>query len=307
MTQLPKRVTITEVGPRDGLQNEDRYVETPQKVELIARLADAGFSRIEAGSFVSPKAIPQMRDAADVFASMPRREGVTYIALVPNVVGARNAIAARADELATVVSASETHNQRNINRSVEESLREIEGVAALASDVGIPWAGYVSTAFGCPYEGDVPEEQVVQLCRRLRNLGAAVVALGDTIGSGNPRQVTSLVRAVQDALPDTPLRLHAHDTRGTGLANVFAALQEGVDSFDASVGGMGGCPYAPGAAGNVATEDVIYMMEEMGIATGVDLSALVKVACWTEGIIGRQLPGRVKDAGVTSATELDDR
>ncbi len=183
MATLPERVTITEVGPRDGLQNEDRYVETPQKVELIARLAAAGFSRIEAGSFVSPKAIPQMRDAADVFAAMPRREGVTYIALVPNVVGARHAIAAHADELATVVSASETHNMRNIHRSVEESLREIEGVATLAIEAGIPWAGYVSTAFGCPYEGDVPEERVVQLCRRLRDLGAAVVALGDTIGA----------------------------------------------------------------------------------------------------------------------------
>ncbi|MCH8949318.1 MAG: hydroxymethylglutaryl-CoA lyase [Chloroflexi bacterium] len=307
MATLPERVTITEVGPRDGLQNEDRYIETPQKVELIARLGEAGFSRIEAGSFVSPKAIPQMRDAADVFAAMPRREGVTYVALVPNAVGARKAIAARADELATVVSASETHNKRNINRSVEESLREIEAVAALASEAGIPWAGYVSTAFGCPYEGDVPEERVVQLCRRLRDLGAAAVALGDTIGAGNPRQVSNLVRAVQDELQGTPLRLHAHDTRGTGLANVFAALQEGVDSFDASVGGMGGCPYAPGAAGNVATEDVVYMLEEMGIATGVDLPALVEVARWAEEIVGRPLPGRVKDAGVTSATDRNDR
>ncbi len=303
MATLPERVTITEVGPRDGLQNEDRYVETAQKLELIARLAGAGFSRIEAGSFVSPKAIPQMRDAEDVFGAMPRREGVTYIALVPNVVGARNAIAARADELATVVSASETHNKRNINRTVEESLREIEGVAALANDAGIPWAGYISTAFGCPYEGDVSEEQVVRLCTRLRDLGAAAVALGDTIGAGNPRQVSSLVRAVQDALPRTPLRLHAHDTRGTALANVLAALQEGVDSFDASVGGMGGCPYAPGAAGNVATEDIVYMLEEMGIKTGVDLEALVDVARWAEGVVGRELPGRVKGAGVTSATE----
>ena len=307
MATLPERVTITEVGPRDGLQNEDRYIETPQKVELIARLGEAGFSRIEAGSFVSPKAIPQMRDAADVFAAMPRREGVTYVALVPNAVGARKAIAARADELAAVVSASETHNKRNINRSVEESLREIEAVAALASEAGIPWAGYVSTAFGCPYEGDVPEERVIQLCRRLQDLGAAAVALGDTIGAGNPRQVSNLVRAVQDELQGTPLRLHAHDTRGTGLANVFAALQEGVDSFDASVGGMGGCPYAPGAAGNVATEDVVYMLEEMGIATGVDLPALVEVARWAEDIVGRKLPGRVKDAGVTSATDRNDR
>lgn len=301
--KVPERATITEVGPRDGLQNEDRYVETAQKVELIDRLAATGLARIEAGSFVSAKAIPQMRDTAAVFDAMPRRPDVTYVALVPNEVGARNAIASRAGELATVVSASETHNKRNVNRSVEESLRAIEGVAALAADAGIPWAGYISTAFGCPYEGKVPAEQVVRIAKRLRDMGAYAIALGDTIGAGNPRQVAGLMEAVQDALPATPLRLHAHDTRGTALANIVAALQTGVESFDASVGGLGGCPYAPGAAGNVATEDVVYMLEEMGVSTGVDLAALVAVAQWAEELVGRPLPGRVKDATGSGATE----
>lgn len=249
---------------------------------------------------MSPRAIPQMRDAAEVFAAMPRREGVTYVALVPNEIGARNAIAGSADELATVVSASEAHNKRNVNRTIEESLRGIGAVAALAAEASVPWAGYVSTAFGCPYEGDVSPKQVVRIARRLRGLGACAIALGDTIGAGNPVQVAQLVREMQDALPDTPLRLHAHDTRGTGLANVMAALQEGVDTFDASVGGLGGCPYAPGAAGNVATEDVVYLLHEMGIETGIDLAALVDVARWTERLVGRKLPGRVKDTDVAS-------
>lgn len=297
--RLPERVTVTEVGPRDGLQNEDRFLETPQKVELIERLAATGLRRIEAASFVSPKAIPQMRDASELMKALPRRGGVTYVALVPNEVGARNAIAAGVDELATVVSASETHNQRNVNRTVEQSLAQIEVVAQLAAEAGIPWAGYIATAFACPYEGAVPAGQVVRIGKRLRELGAYTVALGDTIGAGNPRQVSALVRALQDTLPDTPLRMHFHDTRGTALANVLAALEEGVDSFDASVGGLGGCPYAPGAAGNVATEDLAYMLHEMGIETGVDLEALIDVARWIEELVGRPLPGRVKAAGTS--------
>ncbi len=295
--RLPESVTITEVGPRDGLQNEEQFVETTQKVELIERLAAAGLRRIEAASFVSPRAIPQMRDASELMGTLPRRKGVTYVALVPNEVGARNAIAAKADELATVVSASETHNRHNVNRTVEQSLSGIENVAALATDAGIPWAGYISTAFGCPYEGDVPPEQVIRIAKRLRDLGAYTIAFGDTIGAGNPRQVSALVRAFQDALPDTPLRLHFHDTRGTALANVLAALEGGVESFDGSLGGLGGCPYAPGAAGNVATEDVVYMLHEMGIETGVDLEALIDAARWVEQLFGRSLPGRVKGAG----------
>ena len=294
--QLPSSVTITEVGPRDGLQNEDGYVETAQKVDLIERLAATGLRRIEAASFVSPKAIPQMRNATELMAALPRRPGVIYVALVPNETGARNAIAAKADELATVVSASETHNKRNVNRTIDESLAEIEKVAALAADAGLPWAGYISTAFGCPYEGAVAPEQVVALAKRLRALGAYAIALGDTIGAGNPVQVSALIGTLQEALPGTPLRMHFHDTRGTALANVLAALEAGVDSFDGSVGGLGGCPYAPGAAGNVATEDVVYMLREMGIDTGVDLDALAATARWAERLVGRTLPGRVKQA-----------
>ena len=300
--QLPERVTITEVGPRDGLQNEDAFVETPLKIELIERLAAAGLRRIEATSFVSPKAIPQMQDAAELMAQLPRRDGVTYVALVPNEVGARNAIAGRAHELATVVSASETHNRRNVNRSVDESLAGIEQVARLAADAGIPWAGYIATAFGCPYEGDVPQAKVLRIAERLRALGAGTIALGDTIGVGNPRQVSALARALQDTLTETPLRMHFHDTRGTALANVLAALEEGVASFDGSIGGLGGCPYAPGAAGNVATEDVVYMLHEMGIETGVDLDPLIDVARWAEQLVGRTLPGRVKEALATKGS-----
>ncbi len=295
--RLPERVTITEVGPRDGLQNEELLLDVERKLELIDRLAASGLRRIEAASFVSPKAIPQMRDAAEVMTRLRRRPGVTYIALVPNETGARNAIAAGADELSTVVSASETHNLRNINRTVDETLTGIETVARLADEAGKPWCGYVSTAFGCPYEGAVAPARVVEIAGRLRGLGAYAIALGDTIGAADPVQVSALVRAFRERLPGVPLRLHFHDTRGTGLASVLAALQEGVDSFDGSIGGLGGCPYAPGAAGNVATEDLVYMLHRMGVETGVDLKSLVEASRWIEGVVGRALPGRVKGAG----------
>ncbi|MEK7693287.1 MAG: hydroxymethylglutaryl-CoA lyase [Chloroflexota bacterium] len=295
--QLPERVTITEVGPRDGLQNEELLLDVERKLEMIDRLADAGLRRIEAASFVSPKAIPQMRDAAEVMARLHRRPGVTYIALVPNETGARNAIAAGADELSTVVSASETHNLRNINRRVEETLAGIETIARLADEAGKPWCGYISTAFGCPYEGPVAPARVVEIAARLRGLGSYAIALGDTIGAADPRQVSALVRELRERLPGVPLRLHFHDTRGTGLANVLAALEEGVDSFDGSIGGLGGCPYAPGAAGNVATEDLVYMLDRMGVETGIDLASLVEASRWIEGVFGRTLPGRVKGAG----------
>jgi hydroxymethylglutaryl-CoA lyase len=295
--RLPERVTITEVGPRDGLQNEDLMLDVAKKVEFIDRLGASGLRRIEATSFVSPKAIPQMSNASEVMTQLKRRPGVTYIALVPNEVGARNAIAAGADELATVVSASETHNQRNVNRSVEESLSGIAAVAQLAAGARLPWCGYVSTAFGCPYEGAVPPARVIEIAGRLRALGAYAIALGDTVGAGDPRGVSALVQQFREALPDVPLRLHFHDTRGTGLANVLAALEEGADGFDASIGGLGGCPYAPGAAGNVATEDLVYMLHRMGVETGIDLATLVDASRWIEGVVGRPLPGRVKGAG----------
>ncbi len=292
----PQRVTITEVGPRDGLQNESRIIGLQRKIALIDRLSATGLTRIEAASFVHPKAIPQMANAAEVMAGVRRQPGVTYIGLVPNEVGARNAIAAGVDEIAVVVSASESHNRANVNRSVAESLEAIRNVAALSRDAGRRWAGYVATAFGCPYEGDVDAGRVLNIARELREAGAYAVALGDTIGVGNPRQVYELTRRLRDEAPGPEMRLHFHDTRGMALANVVAAMQAGATQFDGSIGGLGGCPYAPGASGNVATEDMAAMLEAMGVETGVDLNALVEVAWLAEETVGRPLEGRVKRA-----------
>lgn len=298
--ELPSRAVITEVGPRDGLQNEAAFVPTETKVELIRRLGETGLSRIEAVSFVHPKAIPQMTDAAEVMARLPRCPGVTYVALVPNEKGAQRALEARADEVAVVVSASETHNRRNVNRSVAESLEEVRRVAARCREAGVPWSGYVSVAFGCPYEGDVDPERVLALAARMVELGASSVGLGDTTGMGNPRQVAQVVRRFRGRFPGVRLRLHFHDTRGAGLANVLVALAEGATEFDASVGGLGGCPYAPGAAGNVASEDLVHLLHEMGVETGVDLDRLLAVARFAEEVAGRPLPGKVKQAGKRS-------
>jgi hydroxymethylglutaryl-CoA lyase len=290
----PDRVTITEVGPRDGLQNESRIIDLADKVRLIDALSRTGLARIEAASFVSAKAIPQMANASEVMAAIERRPGVTYIGLVPNETGARNAIAARVDEIAVVVSASESHNRANVNRSVAESLEAIRNVAALAADAGMPWSGYISTAFGCPYEGDVAPARVLEIARELRDGGANAIALGDTIGAGNPRQVFELVTRLAEQMPAAELRLHFHDTRGMALANVVAAMQAGAAQFDGSIGGLGGCPYAPGASGNVATEDMVAMLHRMGIATGVNEAALLEAAWLAEDVIGRPLEGRVK-------------
>lgn len=300
MMDVPERVTVTEVGPRDGLQNEAAFVPTETKVELLRRLGETGLSRIEAVSFVHPKAIPQMADAAQVMAHLQRRPGVTYIALVPNEKGAARALEARADEVAVVVSASETHNRRNVNRTIAESLEEVRQVAARAREAGLPWSGYVSVAFGCPYEGDVELERVLALSARMVELGASSISLGDTTGMGHPRQVAQMVQRFRERFGETRLRLHFHDTRGAGLANVLAALEEGATEFDASVGGLGGCPYAPGAAGNVATEDLVHLLHEMGVETGVDLDRLLGVARFAEEVVGRPLPGKVKQAGKRS-------
>lgn len=299
--KLPSHVTITEVGPRDGLQNEARILALAQKVELIDALSETGLTRIEAASFVHPKAIPQMADASQVLARIHRNPNVTYIGLVPNERGARDAISARVDEIATVVSASESHNRANLNRSIQESLVQIEAVAALCSDAGLPWCGYISTAFGCPYEGDVPEDRVLEIATRLVDYGADAIALGDTIGVADPRQVSRLVARFFDEQPSAKLRLHFHDTRGMALANVLAAMDVGVVEFDGSVGGAGGCPYAPGASGNVATEDMVGMLHAMGVETGVDLDKLTGAALLAETIVGRTLDGRRKRA-VAGAT-----
>jgi hydroxymethylglutaryl-CoA lyase len=302
----PERVTVTEVGPRDGLQNESRSIALADKVRLIDALSRTGLTRIEAASFVSPKAIPQMANAAEVMAAIDRsahpdpprrtegRPSVTYIGLVPNETGARNAIEARVDEIAVVVSASESHNRANVNRSVAESLTAIRNVAALAAEAGVPWSGYISTAFGCPYEGDVAAERVLEIAARLRDGGANAIALGDTIGVGNPRQVFELVTRLARQMPAAEMRLHFHDTRGMALANIVSAMQAGAAQFDGSIGGLGGCPYAPGASGNVATEDMVAMLHRVGIATGVDEMALLGAAWLAEDIIGRPLEGRVK-------------
>lgn len=292
----PQRVTITEVGPRDGLQNESAITPLAQKVALIDRLSVTGLTRIEAASFVHPKVIPQMADAAAVLAGIRRRPGVTYIGLVPNEVGARHAIAAGVDEIAVVVSASEAHNRANVHRSVAESLAGIRGVAALAREAGLPWSGYVSTAFGCPYEGAVAPDRVLAIARELRDAGAAAISLGDTIGVANPRQVHGLVSRFFAEVPGPELRLHFHDTRGAALANVLAAMDAGAAGFDGSVGGLGGCPYAPGASGNVATEDLVAMLDAMGVETGVDLEALLDAAWFAEETVGRPLSGKVKAA-----------
>ncbi len=292
----PERVIITEVGPRDGLQNESRIMPLEQKVALIDRLSATGLKRIEAVSFVHPKAIPQMADAAEVMRRIQRRPGVTCIGLVPNEVGARNALAAKVDEISVVVSASESHNRANVNRSIAESLEGIRNVARLARDAGVPWTGYVSTAFGCPYEGAVDPDVVLRLAREMRDAGACAIALGDTIGIANPRQVFDIASRILSEIPPSECRLHFHDTRGMALANVVAAMQAGAAQFDGSIGGLGGCPYAPGASGNVATEDMVAMLHAMGIDTGIDLNSLLDAAWLAEDVVGRPLEGRAKRA-----------
>jgi hydroxymethylglutaryl-CoA lyase len=302
----PDSVIITEVGPRDGLQNEANAIPLADKVRLVDALSATGLTRIEAASFVHAKAIPQMADAAELMARIERRPNITYVALVPNQVGARNALEAKADEIAVVVSASESHNKANINRTVAETLEEIAGIAAMCADAGVPWTGYISTAFGCPYEGEVDPAAVTGLAERLSDMGAEVIALGDTIGIAEPRHVFALSErcaAVLSAHPEGTrrtsgkgadrLRMHFHDTRGRALANVVAAMQAGVIQFDGSVGGLGGCPYAPGASGNVATEDMVSMIEAMGVRTGVNLDALLEVVRLAEDVVGRTLDGRV--------------
>lgn len=299
MTALPHHVSLREVGPRDGLQNEDP-VPTDGKIALIDGLSKTGLRRIEAVSFVHPRAIPQMADADEVWERIDRNPNVQYSALVPNIRGAQRALAAGFTELEVVISASDTHNRRNINRSTDESLADAAELADLVHGRGATLQVVVSTSWGCPYEGDVAVTRVVNVINRAVAAGADSVALGDTTGMATPSRVTELVGAVRDAHPDVPLGLHFHNTRGTGLANVYAALLLGVTDFDASVGGLGGCPYAPGASGNIATEEVVHMLEDMGIATGVDLEALIDVAAQAERLVGHELPSQVLRAGPRS-------
>jgi hydroxymethylglutaryl-CoA lyase len=272
-------------------------VPTEAKVELIDALSHTGVGRIEAVSFVHPKAIPQMADADDVWARIDRASDVRYSALVPNLKGAERALAQGFREIEVVVSASDTHNRKNVNRSTEESLDDIAAVIALAHDNDATCQVIVSTAYGCPYEGDVPVERVLWAAGRAVKDGADGISYGDTTGMATPTRVTALIGETRMAYPDVPLNLHFHNTRGTGLANVYAALQLGVRDFDASVGGLGGCPYAPGASGNIATEELVHMVEDMGVATGVDLEAMIATAAEAERLVGRTLPSQVLRAG----------
>jgi hydroxymethylglutaryl-CoA lyase len=301
MSDLPGRISLREVGPRDGLQNEDP-VPTEAKVELIEALSGTGVGRIEAVSFVHPKAIPQMADAGEVWSRVRREDTVRYSALVPNLRGAERALDAGFTELEAVVSASDTHNRKNVNRSTEESLDDIAKLIDLAHGRGATCQVIVSTAWGCPYEGDVPVERVVAVASRAVRDGADSASFGDTTGMATPPRVTRLVGEFRMANPDTTLNLHFHNTRGTGLANVLAALQLGVADFDASVGGLGGCPYAPGATGNIASEELVHMVEDMGVATGVDLEALIDVAARAERMVGHTLPSQVLRAGPRTRT-----
>jgi hydroxymethylglutaryl-CoA lyase len=301
VTDLPARISVREVGPRDGLQNEDP-VPTAAKIALINLLAHTGVGRIEAVSFVRAEAIPQMADAEEVWAGTERVPSVRYSALAPNVRGARRALAAGFTEIEAVVSASDTHNRQNVNRGTAESLADIAVIIAEAHERGATCQVIISTAWGCPYEGDVPTERVMWAAGRAVADGADSVSFGDTTGMATPRRVWGLVGAFRSAHPGTPLNLHFHNTRGTGLANVLAAMEMGVDDFDASVGGLGGCPYAPGATGNIATEELVHMAEDMGVATGVDLAAMIGAAAEAERIVGRPLPSQVLRAGPRTTT-----
>ncbi|GAB3819650.1 hydroxymethylglutaryl-CoA lyase [Micromonospora zhanjiangensis] len=296
MAQLPDSVSIREVGPRDGLQNEEP-IPTDAKIRLLDALSGTGVRRIEAVSFVHPKAIPQMADADEVWRRATKADTVRYSALVPNSRGARRALDAGFTEIEVVVSASDTHNRRNVNRSTAESLDDIAALIDLLHGAGATAEVIVATSFGCPYEGDVDPERVAGIVDRVVRDGADRVAFGDTTGMGTPRRVRELVTAVRDHQPEVPVLLHLHNTRGTALANMLTAMELGVAEFDASVGGLGGCPYAPGASGNLATEEAVHMLHDMGVDTGIDLDALVEAAELAEALVGKKLPSGVLRAG----------
>ncbi|HIY70912.1 MAG TPA: hydroxymethylglutaryl-CoA lyase [Candidatus Luteimonas excrementigallinarum] len=302
MGHLPAAVRIVEVGPRDGLQNEKHIVATADKVELINRLSATGLRSIEATSFVSPKWVPQLADAAEVFSTIERRPGVSYPVLVPNEAGYERARAVGADEIAVFTAASEAFNRRNINASIDESLRRFEPVLARAREDGVRVRGYVSTVLGCPYQGEVPVAEVVRVSRVLHQMGCHEISLGDTIGTGTPRAARAMLRAVAAEVPMQALAVHFHDTWGQALANILACLEEGVAVVDAAVAGTGGCPYARGASGNVATEDVVYMLHGMGIQTGIDLPALAATGHWLAARLGRESGSR---AGRAMAADAD--
>ncbi|WP_295516538.1 hydroxymethylglutaryl-CoA lyase [uncultured Pseudomonas sp.] len=292
-----ERLIVQEVAPRDGLQIEPSWVETADKIALIDQLSALGFSRIEAGSFVSPKAVPMLRDGEAVFQGITRQPGVTYVALVPNLKGAQRALAAGADELNLVLSASQTHNQANMRMSCEQSLASFAEVVQLAKGQAVSLNGTVATTFGCPFEGRIDEGWVFELVQRYLALGMTGITLADTTGMANPRQVARIVRQVLELIPASALTLHFHNTRGLGLCNVLAAFEAGARRFDAALGGLGGCPFAPGASGNICTEDLVNLCAEIGVETGIDLDRLIALSRTLPALLGHDTPGQVAKAG----------
>ena len=289
---MPAQVRIVEVGPRDGLQNEKAMISTADKIALIDRLSDTGLRSIEATAFVSPKWVPQMADAAEVYAGIRRRPGIAYPVLVPNLQGYERARSVGVEEVAVFTAASEAFNLRNINASIDESLQRFAPVLEAAGEDGVRVRGYVSTVLGCPYQGDVPLADVVRVAKALHAMGCHEISLGDTIGIGTPLKARAMLRAVAAEVPVEALALHFHDTWGQALANLLACLEEGVSVIDAAVAGTGGCPYAKGASGNVATEDVVYMLHGLGIETGIDLPRLAETGRWLAGLLGRETGSR---------------
>lgn len=305
--QLPRKVDVYEVGPRDGLQNELRTLPTRDKARLVEALIASGLKRIEISSFVSPKWIPQLADAEELLRIVGKRPGVTFSALVPNLKGLERARAAGLEEAAVFLSATEAHSKKNINKSVAEAIATSREVTEQALKDGMRVRCYLSTVWGCPYEGKTDVKKVVEVCRELVGFGVYQLSLGDTIGIGTPGQTQEILSALLEFIPPEKLALHLHDTRGTALANALIGLQMGITTYDASIGGLGGCPYAPGAAGNLATEDLVFMLHGMGVETGIDLEKLVGAGEIAQELIGRKLAGKYLQAALGEREKLAAR
>ena len=292
-----KEVRVTEVGPRDGFQSEKTVLKTEDKIDIINNLIEAGFPRIEVSSFVSPKAIPQLADAETILNKVNRNSNTTLAALVPNSRGALRAVEAKLDQIVVFLSASESHNKKNVNRSVDESLQGFREIADIAGKNNIPIQGDIATAFGCPFEGNISPKTLANISKEYKKMGFRGVTLGDTTGMATPVVVTDAINAIRDNVPDFNITLHFHNTRGVGLANVMTGLNEGITDYESCFGGMGGCPFAPNATGNICSEDLIYLLHEMGIKTGIDLDKTIAIAKKVESLVGHKLPGQVKRAG----------
>jgi hydroxymethylglutaryl-CoA lyase len=292
-----KEVRVTEVGPRDGFQSEKTVLKTEDKIDIINNLIEAGFPRIEVSSFVSPKAIPQLADAETILNKVNRNSNTTLAALVPNSRGALRAVEAKLDQIVVFLSASESHNKKNVNRSVDESLQGFREIADIAGKNNIPIQGDIATAFGCPFEGNISPKKLANISKEYKKMGFRGVTLGDTTGMATPVIVTDAINAIRDNVPDFNITLHFHNTRGVGLANVMTGLNEGITDYESCFGGMGGCPFAPNATGNICSEDLIYLLHEMGIKTGIDLDKTIAIAKKVENLVGHKLPGQVMRAG----------